>query len=86
MDLAYRRAVRVRQLLSRIAAYDATASFALGPLGLILVGPLAQAWGSSQTLLAAGLLLTLCTLATVVSRSVRNLPGLPTQRPGTLQV
>jgi hypothetical protein len=61
--------------LSRISSYDALGSFVLGPLCLILVGPLSAAIGMTQTLLGAGVLLSLITIATLAARPVRHLPA-----------
>jgi hypothetical protein len=66
--------------LSRIASYDAMASFVLGPVGLVLVGPLASAIGTGRTLLAAGTVLTAMTLVSFASRSVRTVPAEPPQQ------
>ena len=58
--------------ISRISSYDAMASFVLGPLGLVAVGPLSAAVGVAHTVLAAGAVLTVATVLTLVSRSVRS--------------
>lgn len=58
--------------LSRISSYDAFGSFVLGPLCLSLVGPLSAAIGTTRTLLGAGALLSLITIATLAARSVRQ--------------
>jgi MFS family permease len=59
--------------LSRVTSYDALGSFVLGPLGLLLVGPVAVAAGVGPTLIAAGLLVTLGNVFALSSRSVRTL-------------
>jgi len=60
--------------LSRVSSYDALGSFVLIPVGLIVPGPVAEAIGTSETLLlAAGLNLAATTLVLAV-RDVRTLP------------
>jgi MFS family permease len=55
--------------LSRVSAYDALGSFIFIPLGLVIVGPLSDALGVSETLwLAAGV----CVAATLAALSVRD--------------
>jgi hypothetical protein len=45
-------------LVSRVASYDWMVSFAVQPIGYVAAGPLAEAIGSSSTLLlAAGMML-----------------------------
>ena len=61
--------------LSRVTSYDALGSFALGPLGLLLVGPVAAAAGVERTLIAAGLLVAVANAFALASRSVRTLPA-----------
>lgn len=59
--------------LSRVSAYDALGSFVFIPLGLTIVGPIAEAIGVKETLwLAAGVLLA-STLAALSVRDVREL-------------
>ena len=68
--------------LSRVSSYDWLGSFALVPLGTILVGPLAAGIGLSGTLwVATGVVLTV-SLATLAVRDVRRL----TSRPDTIPV
>jgi MFS family permease len=59
--------------ISRISSYDVMASFVLGPVGLVLVGPISTAFGVTRTILAAGALLTVVTMLTFASTSVRSL-------------
>jgi MFS family permease len=59
--------------LSRVNSYDALGSFVLGPVGLLLVGPLAAAVGVGTTLIAAGLLVALGNVFALSKRSVRTL-------------
>jgi predicted MFS family arabinose efflux permease len=55
--------------LSRVSAYDALGSFVFIPLGLTIIGPIADALGLSETLwLAAGV----CVAATLGALSVRD--------------
>ncbi len=61
--------------LSRVTSYDALGSFVLGPLGLLLVGPVAAAAGVERTLIAAGLLVALGNIFALSIRSVRTLPA-----------
>jgi len=59
-------------LLSRVASYDDMGSFFLGPLGLILIGPVAAAIGVTQTIAAGGSVLLLATVCSFMSPAVRN--------------
>jgi MFS family permease len=61
--------------ISRISSYDAMASFVLGPIGLVLVGPVSSAIGTGRTLLGAGAILTVITAVSFASRSVRSVPA-----------
>lgn len=65
--------------ISRITSYDLVASFALGPVGLVLVGPVSTAAGVSHTILGAGALLTVVTATVFATRSVRRVPALPAE-------
>lgn len=67
------------EVLSRISSYDLVGSFALGPLGLLAVGPVASAVGVTATLAGAGVLLTAATVVPWLPRSVRQLPATPDQ-------
>jgi hypothetical protein len=61
------------EVRGRIGAFDALGSFALGPLGLALAGPVAGAVGTGR-LLGAGVLWQVCAVAAVLSvPSVRRL-------------
>jgi MFS family permease len=64
-------------VLSRVSAYDSTASFASIPLGLAIAGPLAALVGASNLLIAAGLIQLLAGLAPLAVADVRHLarPG-----------
>jgi MFS family permease len=72
------------EMLSRAYSYDALGSFAAIPVGQLAVGPLAAAFGVQETILVSGILYALICLATLGSRSVRDLrraPVTPTSRP-----
>jgi predicted MFS family arabinose efflux permease len=61
--------------LSRVAAYDWFGSMALGPLGLAIAGPLADALGIDGALwLAAGAIVAVA-LGLLAVREVRTMPG-----------
>jgi len=63
--------------LSRVSSYDWLGSFALVPLGTILVGPLALTIGFANTLwIAAGIVVT-GTLAVIAFGGVRQLVEAP---------
>jgi MFS family permease len=59
--------------LSRVYSYDALGSFALIPLGLAIAGPLAEAIGTRETLIAAGSLSLAATLSVFLVPVVREL-------------
>jgi MFS family permease len=59
--------------LSRVTAYDWMGSELFMPLGYVIAGPLAGALGRDATLLGAGSVLALASLAVVSVPSVRNL-------------
>jgi hypothetical protein len=61
------------ELLSRVSAYDALGSYALGPVGVILAGPLALAIGAAAVLSAAGGVILASTLVILCVRDVRDL-------------
>ncbi len=60
--------------LGRVYSYDALGSFVAVPLGQVLAGPVAAAWGSTATLLGAAGVVLAATGAMLSSRSVRTLP------------
>jgi MFS family permease len=60
-------------VLARVNSYDALGSFVLIPIGLTLVGPLAEAIGVSTTLWCAAGVATLMPLVALSSRQVRRL-------------
>jgi hypothetical protein len=63
------------EALARINSYDMLGSFALGPLGLVVVGPLAAAWGVRPVLIGAGVLLAVASLVPWLTPAVRGLPA-----------
>ena len=70
--------------LSRVSAYDALGSFMLGPIGLLVAGPAASAIGAKPALIGCGVLMTVATLASLLSPSVRRMRGpAPGAGPGT---
>lgn len=60
-------------MLSRAFSFDALGSFAAIPLGQLLAGPLALAFGLQPVMLVAGLALAAVALLTLLSPSVRDL-------------
>jgi MFS family permease len=63
--------------LSRVSSWDALGAFALGPVGLVVVGPLAALVGIQRTFIGAGSLIALANLAALFTGSVRRLPARP---------
>ena len=61
------------QMLSRLYAYDALGSICLVPLGLAVIGPLADAIGTKATLYGAAALIVAATLPVFAVRDVREL-------------
>jgi MFS family permease len=59
--------------LSRVYSYDALGSFALIPLGQVVVGPAAAAFGASATVLAVVGVSLACLVGALLVPSVRNL-------------
>jgi MFS family permease len=66
--------------LSRVTSWDALGAFALGPVGLVLVGPASAILGAARTLICAGTLVTIANLGALLTPSVRRLP--PKPQPG----
>ncbi|TFC58210.1 MFS transporter [Cryobacterium sp. TMB1-7] len=65
--------------LARVYSYDAVGSFIAIPVGEILVGPLAHAWGTTPVLLGCAAVIVVASLAALSVRSVRRLTvGVPT--------
>lgn len=63
--------------LSRVSSYDALGSLALGPLGIILAGPLADAYGAHRVLLACAAVMVVTSAASLSVPSIRNLRAEP---------
>jgi hypothetical protein len=59
--------------LSRISSFDWFGSVALNPIGYALIGPIAAAIGTSQTLVVAGILNIVVCLSVVLVPSVRSI-------------
>jgi MFS family permease len=66
-----------RDKLSRVTSWDALGAFALGPVGLALVGPAAAILGTQRTLVCAGVLVAIANLGALLTPSVRLLPAKP---------
>jgi predicted neutral ceramidase superfamily lipid hydrolase len=61
------------RMLSRLYAYDALGSICLVPVGLAVIGPVADAIGTEATLYASALLVIGATLPVFAVRDVREL-------------
>lgn len=61
--------------ISRVTSWDAVGSYALQPVGLALVGPLAVFIGVSTTLYGAGAIFLLITVGVIAMPSVWNFEG-----------
>ena len=62
------------EMLSRAFSYDALGSFVAIPIGQLVAGPLALAFGIERVILVAGVALVAIALLTLLSRAVRDLP------------
>ena len=69
--------------LSRISSFDWLGSVALNPIGYVLIGPLAAAFGTSEMLLIAGILNIAVCIGIVLVPSVRSVraSGAPVTAP-----
>ena len=69
--------------ISRISSFDWLGSVALNPIGYAVIGPIAAAAGTSETLLAAGMLNVAVCVGVVVIPSVRAIrmqgPAVPSE-------
>jgi MFS family permease len=65
------------RMLSRAYSYDALGSFVAMPVGQLLYGPLGDAFGYSEVLLWSGVAYGVIAIATLTSRSVRQLGRAP---------
>ena len=68
--------------LSRVSAYDALGSFVFIPLGLTIVGPVAEVLGVSETLWLGAAICIAATLAALSVRDVRELRRTDDAPPG----
>lgn len=62
------------EMLSRVYSYDMLGSFIAVPVGQLLFGPLGLAFGIQRVMVIAGLAYIAIAVATLASRSVRDLP------------
>jgi MFS family permease len=62
-----------REILSRVASYDALGSLVLLPVGLAVIGPIAQVVGNRWTLLGSAALVVGPTALALLSRDVRTI-------------
>ena len=65
------------EALSRVSSYDALGSLMLGPIGLLIAGPAAVAFGAHQALLGCAAIMTLTTGLALLSRGVRDMRPRP---------
>ncbi|MFP8887048.1 MFS transporter [Streptomyces mangrovi] len=61
------------EVLSRVISYDWFGSLAFAPLGLLVAGPAAGAWGTGQMLFVCSALVVVATLAALLAPQVRTL-------------
>ena len=61
------------EVMSRVFSYDALGSFVAIPVGQLLAGPLASAFGTREVVIAGAVLFGLLGASTLLSRSVRDL-------------
>ena len=61
------------RMLSRAYSYDALGSFVAIPIGQLTFGPLAEAFGAQEVMVAAAVVYAAIALSTLLSRSVRRL-------------
>ena len=59
--------------LSRVSSYDALGSFVFAPLGMAVVGPVAAAVGTTETLVACAAVIVVATLLVLLVDDVRTL-------------
>lgn len=69
------------EMLSRAYSYDMLGSFVAIPVGQLIVGPLAAVFGVEEVMLVAGIAYAALALATLASRSVRDLPRVTVTEP-----
>lgn len=68
-------------MLSRAYSYDALGSFVAMPVGQLVYGPLGESFGFERVLVISGIAYFALSIATLASRSVRNLPRTPLSQP-----
>jgi hypothetical protein len=68
--------------ISRVSSWDAVGSYALQPVGLALVGPIAVAVGVSATLYGAGIIFLAITLGVIAMPSIWGFEGASTPDEG----
>lgn len=74
-----------QRLMSRLFSYDALGSFVAIPIGAVIFGPLATAFGAEEVMVWAGIVYVVVALSTLLSRSVRDLRrATPSTREGSL--
>ncbi|MBM9504045.1 MFS transporter [Actinacidiphila acididurans] len=61
------------EALSRVSSYDWFGSLAFAPLGLLVAGPAAAAWGTDRALFTCAALVVAATLAALLAPQVRTL-------------
>ncbi|GAA5146553.1 MFS transporter [Nocardioides marinquilinus] len=62
------------EMLSRVYSYDMLGSFVAMPIGQLLVGPLALAFGSGEVLVVSGVVYVVTCFLVLLSPAVRRLP------------
>lgn len=67
--------------LSRVSSYDDLLSYVAIPIGQLLVGPLAHAFGAATVTAVAGVIYAVVALAPLASRQVRQLPHVRVESP-----
>ncbi len=70
--------------LSRVSSYDALGSLMFGPLGMLAAGPVSEAVGARHAVLGCAAIVSLATLAALISPAVRNLRARPAEDPQPL--
>lgn len=65
------------EALSRVSSYDAMGSLIFGPVGLLVAGPAADAWGIHAAMTGCGVLLFVIGVVALASRDVRTLTWRP---------
>jgi MFS family permease len=69
------------RVLSRVSSYDSLGSFVFIPLGLVLAGPAAAAFGLKETLIAGAAVGLVVVLSPLISRDVRELTWIEAPEP-----